>query len=63
MHGRRLISFSLIGFGVFVLGIFFQAFLVRALRVPTVPAYVTREGSVLAFLLAVQHKASSRNTA
>jgi putative flippase GtrA len=41
-HGRRLMSFSLIGFGVFVLGIFFQTFLVRALHVPAVPAYVTQ---------------------
>lgn len=41
-HGRRLMSFSLIGFGVFALGICFQAFLVRFMHVPTVPAYVTQ---------------------
>ena len=39
-HGKRLISFSLIGFGVFALGICFQAFLVRLMHVPTVSAYV-----------------------
>jgi putative flippase GtrA len=41
-HGRRLISFSVIGFGVFALGLLFQLFLVRALHVPTVPAYITQ---------------------
>lgn len=39
-HGRRLTSFSLIGFGVFALGIFLQAFLVRFMRIPAVPAYI-----------------------
>jgi putative flippase GtrA len=39
-HARRLTSFSLIGFGVFVLGICFQALLVRVMYVPAVSAYV-----------------------
>jgi putative flippase GtrA len=41
-HGKRLTSFSLIGFAVFALGICFQAFLVRLLHVPAVPAYVVQ---------------------
>jgi putative flippase GtrA len=39
-HGKRLTSFSLIGFAVFALGICFQALLVRLIHVPAVPAYV-----------------------
>jgi putative flippase GtrA len=39
-HGRRLTSFSLIGFGVFALGICFQALVVRLMHVPAVSAYV-----------------------
>ena len=39
-HGKRLTSFSLIGFGVFALGICFQALLVRLMHIPTVSAYV-----------------------
>jgi putative flippase GtrA len=41
-HQKRLASFSLIGFAVFALGICFQAFLVRLLHVPAVPAYVVQ---------------------
>lgn len=41
-HGKRLTSFSLIGFAIFALGICFQAFLVRLLHVPAVPAYVVQ---------------------
>jgi len=41
-HGKRLTSFSLIGFAVFALGICFQAFLVRLTHVPAVPAYVVQ---------------------
>jgi len=41
-HSRRLMSFSLIGFTVFGLGVIFQAFLVRGLSVPTVPAYIAQ---------------------
>jgi putative flippase GtrA len=41
-HGKRLTSFSLIGFAVFALGICFQALLVRLLHVPAVPAYVVQ---------------------
>jgi putative flippase GtrA len=39
-HGKRLTSFSLIGFAVFALGICLQALLVRLMHVPAVPAYV-----------------------
>jgi putative flippase GtrA len=41
-HGKRLTSFSLIGFAVFALGICFQALLVRLIHVPAVPAYVVQ---------------------
>lgn len=41
-HGKRLTSFSLIGFAVFALGICFQALLVRLTHVPAVPAYVVQ---------------------
>jgi putative flippase GtrA len=41
-HSKRLTSFGLIGFGVFALGICFQALLVRVANVPTVAAYVTQ---------------------
>ena len=41
-HGKRLTSFSLIGFAVFALGICFQALLVRFAHVPAVPAYVAQ---------------------
>lgn len=41
-HGKRLTSFSLIGFAIFALGICFQAFLVRFLHVSAVPAYVVQ---------------------
>lgn len=39
-HGRRLASFSVIGFGVFAAGLVVQMFLVEVLSVPKVPAYV-----------------------
>jgi putative flippase GtrA len=39
-HGRRLVSFSLIGFGVFAAGLGAQVLLVQVAGVPAVPAYV-----------------------
>lgn len=39
-HGKRLASFSLIGFAVFALGICFQALLVRLMHVQAVSAYL-----------------------
>lgn len=39
-HGRRLASFSLIGFGLFAAGIAVQAFLVQVVGVPTVQAFI-----------------------
>ena len=39
-HRKRLMSFSLIGFSVFALGICFQAFLVRILGMPASLAYI-----------------------
>jgi putative flippase GtrA len=41
-HGKRLTSFSLIGFGVFALGICFQALLVQVMHEPASPAYVVQ---------------------
>jgi hypothetical protein len=41
-HSRRLVSFSLIGFGVFLVSVCFQALLVREFHMPTVSAYVAQ---------------------
>ena len=41
-HGRRLVSFSLIGFAVFVAGLAVDILLVRAAHIPAVPAYATQ---------------------
>ena len=41
-HGRRLVSFSLIGFAVFAAGIGVQVLLVQVAHVPAVLAYVTQ---------------------
>ena len=39
-HGKRLLSFSLIGFGVFAAGLGMQAALVQVADLPKVPVYV-----------------------
>lgn len=39
-HGKRLAAFSLIGFGLFAIGIAIQALLVQKLGVPKVEAYI-----------------------
>jgi putative flippase GtrA len=39
-HGRRLVSFSLIGFAVFALGLGAQVLLVQTIHLSPVPAYV-----------------------
>ena len=39
-HGKRLASFSLIGFGLFAVGIAAQAFLVQVIGVPKVQAFI-----------------------
>lgn len=41
-HGKRLTSFSLIGFGVFAAGLVLQVLLVQLLGMPKVEAYVTQ---------------------
>jgi putative flippase GtrA len=41
-HSKRLTSFSLIGFGVFALGVGFQAVLVREAHMPKEAAYITQ---------------------
>ena len=41
-HGRRLLSFGLIGFSVFAAGLAVQVFLVQVANIPPVPAYVTQ---------------------
>jgi len=41
-HSRRLASFGIIGFGVFALGVCFQALLVREAHMPKEAAYVTQ---------------------
>lgn len=39
-HGRRLASFSIIGFGVFAAGLAMQVVLVQVIHTPKMPAYV-----------------------
>jgi putative flippase GtrA len=39
-HGKRLVSFSLIGFGVFVAGLGLQVVLVQVAGLPKVPVYI-----------------------
>lgn len=52
-HGRRLISFSLIGFGVFAAGLAAQIFLVQIAGLPKIEAYILQLGlSVQANFLA-----------
>jgi putative flippase GtrA len=41
-HGKRLASFSLIGFGVFTVGLVAQVFLVQVVGVPKVEAYIVQ---------------------
>jgi len=57
-HGRRLASFSLIGFGLFAVGIALQAFLVQVAGIPKVEAFVIQ----LAFLVQVNFLANYRWT-
>jgi putative flippase GtrA len=41
-HWRKLTTFSIIGFSIFVFGLCFQALLVREGQVPAVPAYIAQ---------------------
>lgn len=57
-HGKRLASFSLIGFGLFAIGILLQAFLVQVVGVPKVQAFIIQ----LALLVQVNFLANYRWT-
>lgn len=57
-HGKRLVSFSLIGFGLFAVGIALQAFLVQVAGIPKVQAFIIQ----LAFLVQVNFLANYRWT-
>jgi putative flippase GtrA len=41
-HWKRLSTFSVIGFSIFLFGLCFQALLVRTIHAPPVPAYVAQ---------------------
>jgi putative flippase GtrA len=57
-HGKRLASFSLIGFGLFAVGILLQAFLVQVIGIPKVQAFIIQ----LALLVQVNFLANYRWT-
>ena len=57
-HGKRLASFSLIGFGLFAVGIALQAFLVQVGGIPKVQAFIIQ----LALLVQVNFLANYRWT-
>jgi len=57
-HGKRLASFSLIGFGLFAVGIALQAFLVQVAGIPKVEAFIIQ----LAVLVQVNFLANYRWT-
>ena len=57
-HGKRLASFSLIGFGLFTVGILLQAFLVQVIDIPKVQAFIIQ----LALLVQVNFLANYRWT-
>ena len=57
-HGKRLVSFSLIGFGLFAVGIALQAFLVQVAGIPKVEAFIIQ----LALLVQVNFLANYRWT-
>jgi len=57
-HGKRLMSFSLIGFGLFAVGIFLEAFLVQVAGIPKVQAFIIQ----LALLVQVNFLANFRWT-
>jgi putative flippase GtrA len=57
-HGKRLVSFSLIGFGLFAVGIALQAFLVQVAGIPKVEAFIIQ----LAVLVQVNFLANYRWT-